>query len=444
LPPLLPAPVETPATGGRMPALPELSPAPLLDAPDEGHKLTELDALASMEDPAQWASFPANEPAQVATRKAMTSTALPELPTFDQKAFDAAKGLDKDARLNRQIEGIGKQFAADLFGGPRAALVAEETDNAGDFLRQFERQRGEAMQGRQMAGAERHKAAELALKGRGLDSKDAWLAYQREQSLAKGNKLSAPPMLTVKEPKADPYLEKRLEGLDLKNAILKRNLRGGALGKKQDGPTKADIYARKQEEGLPYGYELMPRANPSKEQREKVAKLYYNKNAVVPLVAKLRPLVSDPTNLIEGNKNAKMIKTIIQQIGGKVRDMEGLGVPSGKDMEMQAQVMGDPESKWNAMIGATLPLLDQFDFFIGNNFDAGLKTYGIRKWLDDEQAAPGGQTVQASFQPGTAPASGKPAAQPLPKNLDGPPIGAGWSEEEEKRFQELQAKAAKK
>lgn len=135
---------------------------------------------------------------------------------------------------------------------------------------------------------------------------------------------------------------------------------------------------RRKTEGLPFEYELMPGAQPALEQRKDMTELIKSRAAMVPLIDELERMTKDRTAVASPTARKRMAQ-IREQLGSKIRTMENLGVPSGKDMEIQLNIIGDPNSPTNALLDVMPQLLGGLRNYADINVAAGEKAYGVRK-----------------------------------------------------------------
>lgn len=171
-----------------------------------------------------------------------------------------------------------------------------------------------------------------------------------------------------------------------------------SIGKKMLGVRAADIAERRREreartqlaavEGVPYGYKLKPGANPSKKQREDAATAVEQRDAVAPIVTRLEQLTSSGLERLASPAARAEVQQAAQQIGAAIRTIENLGVPSGPDMKIQLDLIGDPTSPINEVAGVLPALMKNLRDYFNNKTETRLRTFGIERAAAETPAAP--------------------------------------------------------
>lgn len=125
----------------------------------------------------------------------------------------------------------------------------------------------------------------------------------------------------------------------LKNAKATQAVADSNLGlrKKEVGLREEEV-VRKRTEGLPFGWTLKEGANPSEQQRQKAFDIATAQKQLNTNTRHLEQVLAQPVSV----EREKAIAQAVQEIGNQIRVMEGLGVPSGPDTRITAEITGNP------------------------------------------------------------------------------------------------------
>ena len=299
------------------------------------------------------------------------------------------KGMSERLKMARTKQ-HGAKFADDMYTGTlgvlnphyrsnSAATADSDVAAAGDELTL-----AKARHGMELAdSAEADRKAKISRRVKG----DEWREMaERMRMVDKAQR----PTKAERPPSLPPMVDAEMAQLKADAAKLKQEKTRAEIEKlKRQPKAKVDPtekegrkLATKDAEGMPYGYHLRPGAHPSIVQKQAAGDIIEQHSSLMPLVADVRTLVAQP-NAIANPKTRKLIAQRVQQIGTKIRAMENLGVPSGKDMEIQEAIIGNPNSPVNAVLDATTGLLAGLESYSAGNVKARLERMGIR--ADNEE-----------------------------------------------------------
>lgn len=312
------------------------------------------------------------------TMKAPDATAVDVDATNERDDIERGRDRDAQARLMRSIELGGKQLNA-AFGKTPVAELSSPASTSYEKDATARADRGEAKRFSQTQAqlAQAHRQAMLDRQAR----EDA---YRREHDAAEAKRRA----------EGDDYKQRKDES---DAAFAARKLASEEQRSKDRNASverAAAIAAGKVDydraEGIPYGYELLPGAKPSKKQREDAESLTTNSDAMNGNIDELDSLLAKTpkATLLNPTSNESLrMRQIIQAIGANVRVAEGLGVPSGPDTKITADLQGDPANALNIILGRGGSAMQEMRRYSQNKVGAKLKNLGIKK------SAPAGPKV---------------------------------------------------
>jgi hypothetical protein len=159
--------------------------------------------------------------------------------------------------------------------------------------------------------------------------------------------------------------------------------RAAGAGRTPQGKTRDEREEEKRRlrstEGMPFGYELEEGANPSKSQRESLADAIVERDAVTPSIDEMEQLTKGGLMRLANPSTRKQLAQVAQQIGASIRKIENLGVPSGPDMRIQLELIGDPGSAVNEVADVMPKLMANLRRYLDTKVEAKLRGFGVRK-----------------------------------------------------------------
>lgn len=304
--------------------------------------------------PTMGAEQPQPPPAPAPAAKPMPAPAAPEVDA----ELEAARGQDRGELMGRNLaQGLHDFNAKYLSGGVPLRAMAGGPSAESQLLadRATQATKAKAKEAQMQAAA----LAELKRRGFALSEQQA--------KASEADRL------------ADNQREDAKLGLERERFGWERDPSNPKNKPKPAGASGDARIRGSNLEGMPYGYELLPGATPSKTQREDAANVIKQRTSVTPAVEKMRQLVAAGPQRLVSPTSISEVKQTAQRIATAIRVMEGLGVPSGPDTLITLDLIGNPNSKVNEFAGVMPKLLANLDDYFNTKVEAALGTYGIKK-----------------------------------------------------------------
>ena len=310
-------------------------------------------------------------PLSVTSEATSTPVAPPQPPPPDERV--AAEASDKDAEYRRLFETATRQLIAGLTRTPTAETVSQpgkavsELDARKKALLQLEGIKANTAK-------DRAEAAKSWVEAESLPSKYAQAAQDKALAQKHWDMTYAASL--------DNNAASR-ENAAATRSISERQL--GLHAQSVQLAEKGQEYS--QTAGIPAGYHIAAGAKPDEVQRRSSAEIVEARAASLPIIEEIARLSADKEALMPSGQKRARLEQQIQMLGGKIRKMENLGVPSGGDLKIVKDVQGDPSSFVSVLTGRGPTAMDEVRKYLNSNVHARLSTLGIEP---NGAAAPSG------------------------------------------------------
>lgn len=293
----------------------------------------------------------------------------------DKRDVQSGRERDDQNRMMRGLEMAGRQLVGGVLQQPVAESVGQQTNYEQEATARAQRNRETRRTGdideRNYSVADGQRKIALAHQG-----------FMERGDVAEAERKASLDVVKKKKDESDAdFKERQLKSQEKRSSNHNASIEKAAA----IAAGKVD-YDRA--EGLPYGYELLPGAKPSKKQREDVEGLTTNTEAMNSNIDALDNIIKNTPKtalLNPGSNEHQRMGQLIGEIGANVRVSEGLGVPSGPDTKITKDLQGDPDNAFNIIMGRGGSAMAEMRRYSQNKVSAKLHNLGIKK-----STSPGG------------------------------------------------------